>query len=328
MADMVIGDYTAAITIDGSTHYLLIQPGSASTAYKKINRNVLLGVSGQPADISTAQSLTNKTLDNTNIVTFRDDRFTLQDSGDVTRQAQFQLSGITAGQTRVYTLPNATGTLADIATAQTFTNKTLTAPVINNGSITGTTITTDAIVGQSAATTGTIYGLSIASAKVGTNGVIAGSITDAAVTPAKLIAGTGSSWAWQTWSPTLTNLTVGAGGTLVSKYIQTGKTVFVEFTFTLGAGSAVGGDVSFTLPVTASSVYSGVTHTPLGLCYLVDEGSTIYVGSIDIQSTTAVHLAVGTASGTYLTSGAISSTVPFTWGSTDKITTVFHYEAA
>lgn len=186
MSNKVIGDYNAAVSIDGSTHYLLIQPGDSSTAYNKITRNVYLGVNGQPVDISTSQTLSNKVISNTNTLAVKDTLFTLQDDGDTTKQAQFQLSGITTATTRTYTLPNASSTLADIATAQTFTNKTLTAPVINNGSITGTTITTDAIVGQSASTNGTIYGLSVASSKVGTNGVVTNSITDNSVTASKL----------------------------------------------------------------------------------------------------------------------------------------------
>lgn len=192
MAERVISStgsytgYSAAVSIDGSTDYMLIQSGGT---YYKINRNVLMGVSGQPADISTAQNITNKTLDNTNILTLRDDRFTLQDSGDVTRQATFELSSITAGQTRVMTLPDASTTLVGTGVTQTLTNKTLTAPVINNGSITGTTITTDAIVGQTAATNGTVYGLTISGGKVGTNGVVTGSITDGAVTSAKVANG-------------------------------------------------------------------------------------------------------------------------------------------
>lgn len=186
MANKVIGDYLPAATIDGSTHFLLIQPGGAATAYNKINRNVFLGITGQPMDISTTQSVTNKTFDNSNAFTIRDDRFTLQRSLDTTKQAKFDLSAISAATIRTYTLPNASSTLADISSAQTFTNKTLTAPVITNGSITGTTITTDAIVGQTSATSGTVYGLSIATGKVGTNGVVTASITDNAVTGSKL----------------------------------------------------------------------------------------------------------------------------------------------
>lgn len=130
MADKVIGDYTAAGSIDGAAHYLLIQPGNSSTAYKKINRNVLLGVTGTPADISSTQTFTNKVLDNTNTVTLKDTLFTLQDDSDTTKQAKFQLSGITTGTTRTYTLPNDSVTLADTSSAQTLSNKTLTAPIL------------------------------------------------------------------------------------------------------------------------------------------------------------------------------------------------------
>lgn len=43
---------------------------------------------------------------------FKDDVFTLQDNADATKQAQFQLNGITAGQLRTFTFPDKSGTLA------------------------------------------------------------------------------------------------------------------------------------------------------------------------------------------------------------------------
>lgn len=42
---------------------------------------------------------------------FSDATFTLQDDGDATKQARFQLSGITTGTTRTYTLPNVSGSV-------------------------------------------------------------------------------------------------------------------------------------------------------------------------------------------------------------------------
>lgn len=172
----VIGDYTTANSIDGSTNFLMIQPGSSSTPYNKINRNVLLGVTGQPMDISTSQNVTNKSFDNSNTLAIRDDRFTLQDSGDVTKQAQFQLSGITTATTRTYTLPNASSTLADISSTQTFTNKTLTSPTITGGTIDQTTITVDAIAGHTTANTGTIYGVAVTAGKLSGTAIAAGTI--------------------------------------------------------------------------------------------------------------------------------------------------------
>jgi hypothetical protein len=54
-------------------------------------------------------------------VTVRDASFTIQDDADNTKQAQFQLSGITAGTTRTYTLPNATTPLCGVGASHTIT---------------------------------------------------------------------------------------------------------------------------------------------------------------------------------------------------------------
>jgi hypothetical protein len=67
--------------------------------------------SGTIVGTSDTQTLTNKTLDNTTTLSIFDSLFTLQDNGDATKQAQFQLSGITGGQTRTLTIPDASGTL-------------------------------------------------------------------------------------------------------------------------------------------------------------------------------------------------------------------------
>lgn len=59
-----------------------------------------------------------------------DSILTIHDNLDTTKKAQFQASGITAGQTRVFTLPDANTTLVGADTAQSLSNKTLITPTI------------------------------------------------------------------------------------------------------------------------------------------------------------------------------------------------------
>lgn len=81
--------------------------------------------------LTATQTLQNKTLDNTNIVTLRDDRFTLQDAADTTKQATLDVpSGQTTGTTRAHTLPTVASVLVGRDTTDTLTNKTLTTPTI------------------------------------------------------------------------------------------------------------------------------------------------------------------------------------------------------
>lgn len=68
---------------------------------------------------------------NGSTITVKDANFTLQDDVDTTKQAQFQLSGISASTTRTLTLPNANTTLVGTGTTDTLTNKTLTSPVLS-----------------------------------------------------------------------------------------------------------------------------------------------------------------------------------------------------
>lgn len=76
-----------------------------------------------------------------NIITgiFSDAAFTLQDDIDPTKQARFQIAGFTAGATRVFTLPDATTSLAGLAVAQTFSAKQTLSNANNDlGTSTGT----------------------------------------------------------------------------------------------------------------------------------------------------------------------------------------------
>ncbi len=228
-----------ASTIDGAQDYLAIYTASAG-ATQAINRQTFLGVVGQPVDISSTQILTNKTLTAPAI------------SAPV-------LSGTVTGTYTIGGTPTFPAAVVTLTGTQVLTNKTLTSPTINGGSLDNATVTVDSIAGHTSATTGVVYGLSITGGALGAGSVTAGAIAVGAVVPNNLQASTGSSWTWQTWAPTWTNLTPGNGTYSFAKFCQIGKTVFVRLAFVLGSTSSVGTAPTFTLPVTSVSYTIGGT---------------------------------------------------------------------
>jgi len=189
IVDLINGAATAASTTTFTNKTI----DTAGTNTIKVNGNTLSASAGTATltfpnstdtivGRATTDTLTNKTLTspviNTPTLVVNDESFSIRDGVDTTKIAQFQLSGLTTATTRTYTLPNATGTLADLDTAQTFTNKTLTAPVLS-GSVTGT---------FTLAATATVSGSSV-------SGNITGNAANVTGTVAVANGGTGSTTA-------------------------------------------------------------------------------------------------------------------------------------
>lgn len=102
-------DIKSGAAIDASK----IADGSVSNAeFQALN-----GVSGTIVDTTSVQTLTNKSL--------VDASTQFIDDGDNTKIAKFQVSGITTGTTRTYTLPDADTSIVGPATTDTLTNKTI-----------------------------------------------------------------------------------------------------------------------------------------------------------------------------------------------------------
>lgn len=308
--EKTIMDLTALTSVDRAADYFEIADASDSNASKRTNINSMLDLTSHPVGIDDIQTLTNKTLTSPTI------------SSPV-------LSGTITGTYTLGGTPTLPASVVTLTGSQTLTNKTLTSPAINTATISNPTITVDSISEFTAANGVSIDSLNIKDGKLNTNNsVVTTNITDDAVTPAKLVAGSGTAWTWTSWTPTWTNLTVG-NGTVNAKYVQTGKTVQGSIRFNLGSTSAVSGSVTFTLPVTSVALTSASGRQPIGQVWIIDPSAqAVFGGGTALDTTTTAIAYVMGAAGTYINRTVLSSTVPMTWTEGDELQINFFYEAA
>ena len=130
-----------------ATKKLMFDLANVLTA-STVTLSVPSGLSGghQLVLLGATQSLLNKTLGISNILTIRDDRFTLQDDADNTKQGVFDLSLVATGQTRTYTLPATSGQLLSESGAQNINSKTFGSGNSASGMTTFTTQADDEFV--------------------------------------------------------------------------------------------------------------------------------------------------------------------------------------
>lgn len=167
---------TNVTIVSGGTAHVITWSGQLSVARGGTGAASLTGIlkgngtsaftavtapTGDLVGTSDSQTLTNKTLGVTNTITAYDSLFTLQDQGDATKQVQFQLSGITTGNTRTLTVPDASGTMTLLGNASTgsgsvvlATSPTLTTPVL--GVATATSINKVAVTAPATSATLTL----------------------------------------------------------------------------------------------------------------------------------------------------------------------------
>lgn len=143
---------------------------------------------------------------------------------------------------------------------------------------------------------------------------------------------TDSSWAWQTWTPTFSNWTIGTGGSAgtFARYIQIGKTVFYRIESVLGtSGQSVGTSPTFTLPVTAKGSLGPISGVePIGNLFFICAGSSNqYVGQIWLRSSTTGGLIDQTSNTTFVQPTVPTATSPGTFASGDYFIASGTYEA-
>jgi hypothetical protein len=155
-------------------------------------------------------------------------------------------------------------------------------------------------------------------------------IAPGAVTPEKILAGTGTTWVWQNWTPTIIGITVGNGVLNYAKYIIIGKTCFFRIKFTFGSTTAGAGAFGFSLPATAALVGGGNPHEQIGRVGLNDATGSNFTGycRLETGSDTNAGLNVVRTDATWATSGSVNTGQPFSWAVNDSWSVDGYYEAA
>jgi hypothetical protein len=129
-----------------------------------------------------------------------------------------------------------------------------------------------------------------------------------------------------TYTPALTNLTLGNGSTS-GTYYRIGKYIVGSFYLGFGSTTSVSGTIGIGLPFT---VASGTNNRVLANLAYGDTGVTTYQGwGLIVEDATKIDCYVNNVSGTFGSVGQpTSSTVPMTWSNTDEIYGQFFYRAA
>lgn len=124
---------------------------------------------------------------------------------------------------------------------------------------------------------------------------------------------------WAPYTPTNLNITTG-NGTLVGRYTRIGRTIHAYVSFTLGTTSSLtAGGAALGLPTAAAA------GSYVGSTWYLDSGVRNWVGSAvtGVDSSTLATLFHTESTST----GNVSSSGPFSFGTGDKIVMTITYEA-
>ena len=161
-------------------------------------------------------------------------------------------------------------------------------------------------------------------------------IGDGAITPEKLLSGTGTDWAWTSfvpsWTSSGTQPTLG-NGTITGKYAQIGKTVIAHTQLILGNTSSAGtGSYRLSFPVTPTTPNAYQDLQPIGTAMITDSGLFNAYSYPVFRTGVSSYYELGLldkSSGTYnwVVFNGWSAT-SFTHNTNDLIRTLIIYEAA
>jgi len=238
---------------------------------------------------------------------------------------------------------------------QTLTNKTLTSPVINGMSGWDGWVTSTDTWTYASASTFTIAGVDrtavytagtrlkftqttvkyavVVSSSFSTNTTVTIAVnTDYTIANAAITLPYYSYQAnpqgypgYFSWTPTLTNLTIG-NGAITAEYAQFGTTAHFYFNVTFGNTTSMGTNPIFTLPVVPK-----YTNSINGASICLDAGTASFFShsvNESVGTKENVYTYAVATSGAYSTYNLITSSVPFTWTTNDRLSVTGTYEIA
>lgn len=127
---------------------------------------------------------------------------------------------------------------------------------------------------------------------------------------------------WQDFTPNWSGLTEGNAPTTIYKYLKLNEIVFVKLYLQFGSTTAITGSVTFEPPVASDNYFSEFSQ---GNVLCEDNTGTDYWGTLFRLNSTTSTVRVYNSSTTYLSSTDLSSTVPFTWATGDKLSIEMWY---
>jgi hypothetical protein len=129
--------------------------------------------------------------------------------------------------------------------------------------------------------------------------------------------------AWQTWAPTLSAGWLNGNGVYGNnRYVQIGKTVHFQFSFTIGSTTTKSGTFTYSLPVAAANTNLGNARFTCAAF-----GGSTYAANASIAVTAGTIFYWGSA-GAIATWAQLTATAPATFATGDNIQVHGTYQAA